>query len=146
MAQKSNTKILWAGPALYLVLLLFSIFIHKWQMHEIGYTAVLGLSGLILGWVIGFLFTPKNWQNISVSKGSLSLTAFALGYVFAKIEGTIWFIFEGNLLIQKPEFGIRFLIFLICLLISTMNMYVYGQSPLEILDSLDNNKEKEDEE
>ncbi|TAE73061.1 MAG: hypothetical protein EAZ85_08145 [Bacteroidetes bacterium] len=141
----NNPRILWTGLFLYVLLLLFSIFIHKWQMNEIGFTAVLGLAGLMLGWAIGFLITPKNWQNIIISKGSLGLTAFVIGYLFAKIEGTIWFFFEGNILIHKPEYGARFLIFLICVLISTMNMYVYGQNPLDALDILNKKEEEKDE-
>ncbi|TAF98726.1 MAG: hypothetical protein EAZ44_11065 [Cytophagia bacterium] len=142
--QPQNPKILWTGLFLYLLLLLFSVFIHKWQMDAIGFTAVVGLAGLMLGWAIGFLITPKNWQNIMISKGSLGLTAFVIGYLFAKIEGTIWFFFEGNILIQKPEYGARFLIFLICVLISTMNMYVYGQTPFELPNQNDK-KEEQDE-
>ncbi len=146
MANPSNNpRILWTGLFLYVLLLIFSVFIHKWQMNEIGFTAVLGLAGLMLGWAVGFLITPKNWQNIILSKGSLGLTAFVIGYLFAKVESTLWFFFEGNILIHKPEYGARFLIFLICVLISTMNMYVYGQTPLDVLNQFDKKDKKEED-
>ncbi len=109
----------------FLVLLFFSLFIHEWKTNEVGYTAILGISGLILGAGIGYVISPKVWAKINFSKESLAIAVFSLGYLFSKIEGTIWFFFEGNILIKKPEFGVRMLIFIICLMMALMSMYAY---------------------
>lgn len=107
------------------VLLFFSLFIHEWKTNEVGYTAILGITGLILGAGIGYVISPQVWAKINFSKETLAIAVFCLGYLFSKIEGTIWFFFEGNILIKKPEYGVRMLIFIICLMMALMNMYAY---------------------
>lgn len=118
---------LFLAPVIFLVLVFFSCFVHEWKLKEIGYTGVLGFAGVVLGSGIGFLIAPETIrENRNVrSKISVPVMAFLGGYLFSRFEPTILFILKDEMLIAKPEVGIRFLIFVICLVISTIHMYVY---------------------
>jgi hypothetical protein len=116
---------MFAGPVTFLVLLFFSLLIHEWKMSEVGYTAVVGMAGIIFGWGVGFLLSPETFKNLSFSRPIVVIFAFIGGYFFSKIEPLLFFLFQEKILLEKPDYGIRFVIFLICLIISTINMYVY---------------------
>ncbi len=109
----------------FLLLLFFSLFIHEWKTKEVGLTAILGIAGLVLGAGIGYIISPDVWAKINFSKSSLAIAVFALGYLFSKIEDTIWYPFKDNMLIKQPEMGVRILIFIICLIMAMMTMFAY---------------------
>ncbi|MCU0443990.1 MAG: hypothetical protein MUE85_03670 [Microscillaceae bacterium] len=116
---------MFAGPLVFLILLFFSLLIHEWKMSEVGYTAVVGIAGIIFGWAIGFLLAPETFKHLEFSRATIVILAFVGGYVFSKLEPILFFLFKENILLEKPSYGIRFMIFLICLSIATINMYVY---------------------
>jgi hypothetical protein len=116
---------MFAGPLVFLILLFFSLLIHEWKMSEVGYTAIVGIAGIIFGWAIGFLLAPETFKHIEFSRATIVILAFVSGYVFSKLEPILFFLFKENILLEKPNYGVRFTIFLICLSIAIINMYVY---------------------
>jgi hypothetical protein len=116
---------MFAGPLVFLILLFFSLLIHEWKMNEVGYTAVVGIAGIIFGWAIGFVLAPETFRHLEFSRATLIILAFVSGYVFSKLEPILFFLFKENILLEKPIYGVRFTIFLICLSIAIINMYVY---------------------
>lgn len=126
-----------SGIVVYAVLLFFSILVHEWNFREVGYTAVLGLAGLILGWGIGFVLSPDTRKGIELSRNWMVILAFLGGYVFSRIEPTLLYFFQNDVLIKNPTYGIRMIIFLICTIIAVINMYIYRRYLDEVAKWLD---------
>ena len=116
---------MFAGPLVFLILLFFSLLIHEWKMKEVGYTAIMGIAGIILGWGVGFLLSPETFKGVQFSRGTVVGLAFVTGYLLSKVDSTLLYLFQDEVLVKNPTFGIRFVIFLICFVISTINMYIY---------------------
>lgn len=127
--KKKASRGLLIGPSICVILLLFSLLIHKWNLENVGYTAVLGIAGVIFGWGVGFLLAPSTdfRKKVKINKAGISIIAFFAGYLLAKIDPVIFYFLNPDIMLKQPTYGIRFLIFIICLIISIINMYVYGQ-------------------
>jgi hypothetical protein len=116
---------MFAGPITLTILLFFSFLIHEENFKELGITAIIGITGVVLGWGIGFVFSPDTVKpsfQFQMSATTHSILIFIAGYLTAKLAPVI---FDENIFITQPAYGTRLLVFLICLVIATMNMYIY---------------------
>ena len=100
------------------------------ELNDAGFaqTVLIGTAGWAIGWLVGFLIAPTTSQEIKkFSQAMSTISAFAFGFLFAKMEPSLTPLFEDGKLINEPIYGIRLMIFMICFAISAMNMYVYRE-------------------
>lgn len=129
------------GPFILAILLFFSFLVHNESFQDVGITAIIGISGVILGWGIGFLLSPHTAKpKLKVDGVFRSILIFVAGYLTAKLAPAI---FDENIFFKEPNYGIRFLVFIICLVISTLNMYLYRKHLDELVEMIFDDEEEE---
>lgn len=111
------------------VLVLVVLFV-AWRAHVelslpgIWLTVLVGLSGIALGWLVGFLASPYGpEEDTRFAKYVSLISLFLSGYALAKIDGVVEAVLEGTL--TEAIYGIRLAVFFTCLVVSAITMYVF---------------------
>jgi len=126
LSPKSIGGIL-GGWILILCVFVSSLWLHRtgdWRGYSI--TALVGLSGIAVGWLVGLLASPYDRsEKTRFAKYSEVISAFLGGYVLSKIDPTLSLILSNDNLIRNPIYGARVLVFVTCLITAAITMYVY---------------------
>lgn len=86
-------------------------------------TLIIGLFGVLCGWLIGALSSPKGaGESIAFTRYAGVLAGFTSGYLFTKVDSVIVGISEN--LLANPSYGLRVLIFSSCLISGVLIMYI----------------------
>lgn len=104
-----------------------AFFAHR-EINADGFwlTALIGLAGISLGWLLGFLASPQSEKEETRFQGYAKvLTAALSGYFLSKMEPLIQRLLEAERLLASPLHGIRLLVFIALVLIAAITMFVY---------------------
>lgn len=103
-----------------------------WCVHQrehsggFALTFLIGLSGVALGWLVGFLASPySEVEERRFSKYAAAVAAFVSGYLLGKLEPTVNAILKDDNLIVNPVHGARVLLFVIAAIAAAITMYVF---------------------
>src|SRR5262249_46226834 len=89
-----------------------------------AYSVVVGLTGIVIGWLIGVLVSPFRWEESKFTDYGKALVTFVSGYVLSKIDPLIRAATgEGGALSEDYLFRIG--LFTICLGCSLIGMYIF---------------------
>jgi len=87
-------------------------------------TVLVGLSGIALGWLLGFLASPYGpEEDTRFAKYASLISLFLSGYALAKIDPVVNKVLSGTL--TEVSYGLRFAVFFICMVVSAITMYVF---------------------
>jgi hypothetical protein len=103
-----------------------------WRIHgsigskDFAISALIGTTGITLGWFIGFLGAPNSSKEEDrFTKYSAALTSLISGYVLGKIDPLVTLLISENTILKNQSNGINLLIFLICLIVGFISMYSF---------------------
>lgn len=94
--------------------------------RQFAMTVLVGAFGVAVGWLIGFLASPYGAvEENRFSRYAATVSAFLSGYALSKIEPTLTFILADGKLLTQQLYGVRVMVFLICLITAAITMYVF---------------------
>jgi hypothetical protein len=116
-----------AGPVILLILILVAWIVHGSLTNPaFAYSVLIGVAGVAAGWLIGFLAAPYSRdEKKRFSKLGAGLVGVVSGYLVGKIDPVVSYLVTDAKLITTPIYGMNLLIFLICLVVAAINMYVF---------------------
>lgn len=115
------------GPAILVLVLIVVRLVHgSWTSQPFAFSLLIGMSGVAVGWLIGFLSAPySRSEQKRFSALATGLTGLVSGYLVGKVDPVITFLFADANVIRNPIYGMNVLIFLVCLIVASINMYVF---------------------
>ncbi len=115
------------APIVFVFLIIASSLLHGGLDNaEFGYTFLIGIAGVSTGWLIGFLASPyTSSEDKKFSRFATAIAGFLTGYVVSTVDPVVTYLFEDARLILQPIYGARLLVFLACLCVAAINMYMY---------------------
>ena len=130
----SKFKTIFALSLGLFVLIILSIcarLIHgSWTSVQFAYSLLVGVCGVVMGWLIGFLASPYSREE--AKKFSLMTSAiigFFAGYAGTKIIDPVAdYLFSKGMVFTDPPTGANVLIFVSALVVSTITGYAYRTS------------------
>jgi hypothetical protein len=94
--------------------------------RQFAMTVLVGALGVAVGWLIGLLASPYGAdEEKRFSRYAATVSAFLSGYALSKIEPTLTFILADGKLVTQQLYGVRVMVFLICLIAASITMYVF---------------------
>jgi hypothetical protein len=115
-------------PCTFMAVLFCSYLINRrWTSEAFGYSCLLGLCGIVTGWLIGILVSPvSNEEQAKFSSLTTGLIGLVAGYASEKIfEPIVKFLFEEKSIFTDKTVAANVLVFLTCLILATINGYSY---------------------
>ena len=115
-----------AAVAVFLLLIGLAFVMHLSPKYsEFALSAIVAVTGLTLGWLLGFLASPYTTaEEKRFARYAATISAFFSGYLLSKIEPWLTAVVEagkgGNRVIAA-----RVLIFVGCATVGAISMYVY---------------------
>jgi hypothetical protein len=90
---------------------------------------LIGICGMLLGWIVGVALTPYNKEEQSKFSGyAKAIGVFASGYLVAKIDKVVEYLLSPeNIFLRGSQAGPRILIFLASALLSLVTVFTHRQ-------------------
>lgn len=116
-----------SGWLLILIVFFAALWLHtRGDTYGYAVTALTGLAGVALGWLLGLLASPNSdLEAERFSKYAAAASAFASGYLLSKLEPTIAAVLADGKLLHERLYGARALVFATCTIVAAISMYVY---------------------
>jgi hypothetical protein len=125
---KIAKPILGVGGAFGMVVLLVALAFafHNYEYDaEFALTAIVAMTGVTIGWLLGFLASPySKLESERFSKYAATLSAFITGYLVSKVEPWISAIINAGTS-GSELLLVRLLIFTASAIASAISMYVF---------------------
>ncbi len=111
---------------------LASLVLVLWQVHNeldnpgFWLSVLVCGAGIAVGWMVGFIASPRKGSEEErfAAYGRLIGAAIS-GYLLSRLEPTLTQVFATGNIISVPIYGVRFMAFLIGLVVGAISMYVY---------------------
>jgi MFS family permease len=115
------------GVALIAATAVAALFVHpKNDPSQYAMTCLIGALGVATGWLIGLLASPYGRvEEKRFSQYAATVSAFLSGYVLSKVEPTLAVVLADGKLVTQRLYGVRVIVFLICLIAAAITMYVF---------------------
>jgi hypothetical protein len=129
-ADKKALRGIWAGFAVLLLLAILSGFVQvPYNPPAIALSVAIGLVGLVIGWLAGFLLSPYNLTETKrFATAGTAVSSFLTGYLASKLDGSI----TSLLSVQAFSAGgsvyfLRVIGFVACCIVGGITMYTYRE-------------------
>ena len=106
--------------------------IHGWATKEFAYSSLIGIVGLTTGNLVGIYLSPfSKDEKKEFTKLQTTVLSFVVGFLASKVEPIMSYLMQDARIITDPAIGSRTVIFVICLIFSSIYSYVYRKYYIE---------------
>lgn len=100
--------------------------VHGGFNAEFWLTVVVGILGVVCGWLVGFLASPSTKdEGERFSKYAGIISSFVSGYLLSKFDPILTEAIHDGDFLTNPIAGMRLMVLITCLVAGVLIMYIY---------------------